>query len=139
MQSENPRPLPPSASTVFWAGRCDQHARAVEYELTWWGHEFPDGPPDAEDALILLRRTIGETRSSGLGERTADLLEEATAPLDAARRHTARAISPVLLPLIAHHLRTAATALAATRTHLAANAPAGPYPPPPAVAPHPGR
>ncbi|WP_406193157.1 hypothetical protein OH807_02255 [Kitasatospora sp. NBC_01560] len=139
MPTENPPPPPPrpslpTAFTVRWAGRCDHHSLAVERELQWWGHCFPDGPPDAEDALILLRRTIGEVRASGLDLRahTADLLEHAVGPLDAAGKFTRHTITPAILPLVAHHLRSAATALADTRAHLTDNAPAtGPFRPPP--------
>ncbi|MEV0535399.1 hypothetical protein [Kitasatospora sp. NPDC050463] len=121
MPTENPSPRA-TASTVLWAGRCDAHARSVEMELASWGHRFPDGPPDAEDALILLRRTVGEVRAAGPGlpARTADLLERATVPLEAARLLTARTLTPAVLPLVSHHLRVAAAALAAARAHLAA-------------------
>ncbi|MGV9268320.1 hypothetical protein ACWDRR_27055 [Kitasatospora sp. NPDC003701] len=121
MPTENPPPRA-AASTVYWAGRCDAHARSLELELASWGHCFPDGPPDAEDALILLRRTVGEVRAAGPGPhaRTAALLERAVAPLEAARLLTARTLTPAVLPLVSHHLRTAASALAAARAHLAA-------------------
>ncbi|MED7952934.1 hypothetical protein [Streptomyces sp. BE303] len=149
MSTQSQSPPPPTASLVFWAGRCDHHARTVELELARWGHEFPDGPPDAEDSLILLRRTVGELRSDAgadalhadglraeaLGAdrfRVADLLERAAGPLEAARQFTARTLSPALLPLIAHHLRTAGAALATARTSVQAGAPAaGPFPPRP--------
>ncbi|MFE2109496.1 hypothetical protein ACFXAF_27055 [Kitasatospora sp. NPDC059463] len=111
----------PATWTDWWFRRCETHLGAVTAELSWWGHEFPDGPPDAEDALILLRRTAAGLRSSGPGPHgteTAALLLRATAPLEAAEAFTRR-LDPRVLPLVSHHFGTAARHLAAAREHLA--------------------
>ncbi|MFE7564938.1 hypothetical protein [Kitasatospora sp. NPDC057500] len=115
----------PASWTAWWFRRCEAHLRAVTVELSWWGHDFSDGPPDAEDALILLRRTAAGLRASGPGAQgagTAALLLRATAPLEAAEAFT-RKLDPHVLPLVSHHFGTAARHLAAAREHLAANGP----------------
>ncbi|MFB7470217.1 hypothetical protein [Kitasatospora sp. NPDC056184] len=109
----------PASWTTWWFRRCETHLQAVTVELSWWGHDFPDGPPDAEDALILLRRTAACLRDSdpdAPGAETAALLLRATAPLEAAEAFT-RTLAPRLLPLVSHHFGTAARHLAAAREH----------------------
>ncbi|MFE7192583.1 hypothetical protein [Kitasatospora sp. NPDC057541] len=112
----------PASWTTWWFRRCELHLRAVTVELSWWGHEFPDGPPDAEDALILLRRTAAGLKAAAgagpQGPETAELLLRATAPLEAAEAFTRRP-EPQVLPLVSHHFAAAARHLAAAREHLA--------------------
>ncbi|GAA1385524.1 hypothetical protein GCM10009639_08240 [Kitasatospora putterlickiae] len=128
MPSDNTRPKStalPASWTAWWFPRCEAHLRAVTVELTWWGHDFPDGPPDAEDALILLRRTAAGLRAAGPGPHgaeTAALLLRATGPLEAAQAFTRR-LEPQVLPLVSHHFGTAARRLAAAREHLDAGGP----------------
>ncbi|WP_380282707.1 hypothetical protein [Kitasatospora purpeofusca] len=115
----------PASWTAWWFRRCETHLQAVTVELSWWGHDFSDGPPDAEDALILLRRTAAGLQAAGPGPQgaeTAALLLRATTPLEAAEAFTRR-LGPQVLPLVSHHFGTAARHLAAAREHLASGTP----------------
>ncbi|MFB6890977.1 hypothetical protein ACFCX4_16890 [Kitasatospora sp. NPDC056327] len=120
---ESPKTAPlPAAWTAWWFRRCEVHLEAVTVELSRWGHDFPDGPPDAEDALILLRRSLAGLREAGAGaraEQTAALLLRAVPPLEAAQAFTRR-LEPRVLPLVSHHFRAAARHLTAAREHFAA-------------------
>ncbi|MER5352259.1 hypothetical protein ABT093_18265 [Kitasatospora sp. NPDC002551] len=112
----------PASWTAWWFRRCEAHLHDVTSELSWWGHDFTEGPPDAEDALILLRRTASGLQASGpgpQGAQTAAMLLRATAPLEAARAFTRR-LDPQVLPLVSHHFGAAARHLAAAREHLGA-------------------
>ncbi|MEV6207286.1 hypothetical protein [Kitasatospora sp. NPDC051914] len=55
-----------------------------------WGHDFAEGLPDADDLLVLVRRTAGQAAAAAADRRPA--AEAVTAAIREAAQHLADAV-----------------------------------------------